>query len=605
MLLRFTLPILVPIAMALPGCAPSPGIVTLDQPIASPAYRVLLDPSRYSQVTRDVLRQEGLTDSRSASLETIRALIQRLEGRESVEIRTAAAEIALKTAYRWQNRDLNAALGMGLTSLELAQVAPALPESASREKLLTIYNEASGAFASFFHDTFDDSGNPAELTGATRSYRVRWSPGAMGSAKASYYDTIRPSSFLKIRGFDARYQRGGVGGAVVGYRRPNPARIAADPSMSLVGYAVALTSVVRIDATGQAEISLYDLAETEEARVSGKRHPLTADFTAPLATLAESAPSKTVGFKGMLKPDDYASSEGLYLIAPYRPGRIPLILVHGLMSSPATWREIFAACYADPFLRRHYQVLVFYYPTGYPIPRNAARLRAELREFKQHYDPKGTDAQLRQIVMIGHSMGSLLTNFQIRPGGDPVWNKLFTKPIDQISMSADEREKLEAMIYFQANPDIKRVVFICGPHRGSEFANHQIGRFGSRLIKLPVQLFDQVSTPLQGSTTEFGRDFLTKPRNSIDNLRVNSPVLTTILERPLTYNPPYHSIIGDRGKGDSPNSTDGVVPYWSSHLDGAASEKIVSSDHNATNDPETVEEVRRILYLHLGRTYKP
>jgi hypothetical protein len=37
----------------------------------------------------------------------------------------------------------------------------------------------------------------------------------------------------------------------------------------------------------------------------------------------------------------------------------------------------------------------------------------------------------------------------------------------------------------------------------------------------------------------------------------------------------HHSIIGDRGKGDTPNSSDGVVPYWSSHLATAKSEKIV------------------------------
>ena len=58
---------------------------------------------------------------------------------------------------------------------------------------------------------------------------------------------------------------------------------------------------------------------------------------------------------------------------------------------------------------------------------------------------------------------------------------------------------------------------------------------------------------------------------------------------------PYHSIIGDRGKGNSPNSTDGVVAYRSSHLDGAASEKIVSSGHGANENPEGIAEIRRIL----------
>jgi hypothetical protein len=61
----------------------------------------------------------------------------------------------------------------------------------------------------------------------------------------------------------------------------------------------------------------------------------------------------------------------------------------------------------------------------------------------------------------------------------------------------------------------------------------------------------------------------------------------------------FHSVIGDQGKGDTPNSSDGVVPYWSSHLPGAQSEKIVPSGHGANENPEGIEEIRRILFLHL------
>jgi hypothetical protein len=57
--------------------------------------------------------------------------------------------------------------------------------------------------------------------------------------------------------------------------------------------------------------------------------------------------------------------------------------------------------------------------------------------------------------------------------------------------------------------------------------------------------------------------------------------------------------MGDRGRGDTPNSSDGVVAYWSSHLDGAVSEKIVPSGHSAHQNPEGIEEVRRILHIHL------
>jgi hypothetical protein len=69
---------------------------------------------------------------------------------------------------------------------------------------------------------------------------------------------------------------------------------------------------------------------------------------------------------------------------------------------------------------------------------------------------------------------------------------------------------------------------------------------------------------------------------------------------PITV--PYHSIIGDRGKDHCPDCTDGVVPYSSSHLDGAQSEVIVPGPHGACKLPETIAELDRILRLHLKST---
>ena len=67
---------------------------------------------------------------------------------------------------------------------------------------------------------------------------------------------------------------------------------------------------------------------------------------------------------------------------------------------------------------------------------------------------------------------------------------------------------------------------------------------------------------------------------------------------PITPGIPYHTIMGDRGKGDAPNSSDGVVPYWNSHMDGAKSELIVPSAQPAHQNPQAIEEVRRILKLN-------
>src|SRR5262249_56851784 len=85
--------------------------------------------------------------------------------------------------------------------------------------------------------------------------------------------------------------------------------------------------------------------------------------------------------------------------------------------------------------------------------------------------------------------------------------------------------------------------------------------------------------------------------NSVETLSPQHPYFKALDSRPILV--PYHSIIGDRGRGNTPNSSDGIVPYWSSHLEGAKSELIVPGPHSCTELPQTVEEIRRILRLHL------
>jgi hypothetical protein len=86
---------------------------------------------------------------------------------------------------------------------------------------------------------------------------------------------------------------------------------------------------------------------------------------------------------------------------------------------------------------------------------------------------------------------------------------------------------------------------------------------------------------------------------SIDTLSPQNRFVRTMNKLPIADHIPYHSIIGDRGRGDTPNSSDGVVPYWSSHLDGAQSERIVPSGHPAHQNKQGMEEVDRILRLNL------
>src|SRR5205823_3439772 len=135
---------------------------------------------------------------------------------------------------------------------------------------------------------------------------------------------------------------------------------------------------------------------------------------------------------------------------------------------------------------------------------------------------------------------------------------------------------------------------------GSEMASSGIGKFGISLITLPLTL----STTMKDSITSAELVQITgsskRLPNSVSGLKPANPALKVVNDSSIIS--PYHSIIGDRGKGDSPNSTDGVVPYWSSHLDGAKSECIVPGPHGSCALPQTVAELDRILKLHLTKS---
>ena len=129
-------------------------------------------------------------------------------------------------------------------------------------------------------------------------------------------------------------------------------------------------------------------------------------------------------------------------------------------------------------------------------------------------------------------------------------------------------------------------------------AVHPATEFFSRLIRLPVDFLKNDVRVLQSVVRNEFRDLFTAPANSLVFLRANSPLLESILSLPVRQGLPYHSIVGDQGKNDSPNSSDGVVPYWSSRMEGAVSEKIVPSGHGAHEHPEGIAELARILHSH-------
>ena len=81
-----------------------------------------------------------------------------------------------------------------------------------------------------------------------------------------------------------------------------------------------------------------------------------------------------------------------------------------------------------------------------------------------------------------------------------------------------------------------------------------------------------------------------------------NPGLRTLASLPIAPGVKANSIIAVQGDGPVETGDDGVVEYTSAHIDGVESELVVRSSHSTQAEPQTIEEVRRILYQHAGLT---
>ena len=148
--------------------------------------------------------------------------------------------------------------------------------------------------------------------------------------------------------------------------------------------------------------------------------------------------------RGLLRADKIIQRTGLNMVEPYDPNRIPIVLVHGLLSTPHMWFNIVNAVRADPELRTRYQFWVFYYPTANPIALSAWALRNDLVAAERLYHPK------HGIVLVGHSMGGIVSRMQAVDTGGVLWNEAFRQNADETHFAYRSND------YFQSPAEIMR-----------------------------------------------------------------------------------------------------------------------------------------------------
>ena len=377
---------------------------------------------------------------------------------------------------------------------------------------------------------------PLTLAGNNNTYHLRLEPAGTAVWAPNYFTSFESPDQIKEKLIKKANIHQGVGGALVGVRIVNPPEKFAPAK----GITAPVTATLDFHAT-DATLALRRPRKQPMASVEGKTRPLAANFSAPISYYQPPGNLLVVGLMAGLRSNRYIDKTGLYFLQPYDPDRIPLVFVHGLFSTPFNWVQTINGLQADPEIRKHYQFWVFAYPTGNPILYSALRLREELAKVDKLYPNH------RPYVVVGHSMGGMLTRMQVITVTRAMWEKGLGETAKSIFRGNPSDSLIVRATTFHANPRIKRVVFICTPHRGSEMASSGLGRFGTSLIALPLNIASAMKDAL--SSAELVQLTGTSKRlpNSIAGLKPSNPALPVVNSVPITV--PYHSIIGDRGKG--------------------------------------------------------
>jgi Putative serine esterase (DUF676) len=418
-----------------------------------------------------------------------------------------------------------------------------------------------------------------------------------------------PAADLEVRGLRNRYRTPGIGAALAASIEPLEGDAGKQSLRIPPRLKIPVTAFLRLDdpraalASGslKGNLEFYTPGSARSLKIEGVEVPIEYETTSALALTLEGAPVwdfELAGFRsGDFAIDGANLREGLFMLHPHKTGRIPVVLVHGTASSPARWAELVNELENDPRFWENYEIWLFMYNTGNPVAYSAMLLRDALIKVVKELDPDDKDTGLKRMVVMGHSQGGLLTKMTVIDSGMHLWP--FSVPPEELGLDVETRELLTHALMIKPLPFVRRVVFIATPHRGSYQALGIVGSLASWLVTLPGRFtklsFDLLTLQRKGLVLGSASSGLP---TSIDNMNPTNRFIVALSAIPIADGVVAHSIVGVEGNGPPTEGGDGVVKYSSAHIDGVESEKIVHSAHSMQGNPETIQEVKRILIEH-------
>ena len=623
--LRMILNILL-IALALSGCSTPQYLVRRDEP-ANPLARQLQIASRsgpsVSSRTALVLRRYALEEAYQRDPVACLDAMSQLIGTESDgELVYSISEMAYVQARRMeQNRKPNEALDlygvavsnayMYLFSMEFDHIRN--PYDPIFRGACDLYNQALEGVLRLVNAKGElQPGTSYEVICGNQSYFVHTV--MKGQWKPDDFERFEFVSDYQLKGLTSTGLGYGLGVPLIAVRKKgNPS----DPRETYYpnGLSFPVTALLRVVPDGsskgqwhrhQCVLELHDPLISSDIELANRLVPLQTDLSSALAYFLDNPEfrEKNKATVGLINPQKSDKYRGILMLEPFDPHRIPVLMVHGLWSSPVTWMPMFNDLRSFSDLRRNYQFWFYHYPTGQPFWLSATQLREELQSLRDRLDPDRQYEALNHMMLVGHSMGGLVSRLQTLDSRDDFWQILSDKPFEEVQGTPEDVLLLKRAAFFKPNRDIRRVVTIGTPHRGSDYANDFTRWVSRKFIRLPTMMVSTGQKLISHNPGVFQNKELLTTSTSIDSLSPDSPVFPAMLRAPRASWVTYHNIVGmvPTGKPFSKKQTtgDGIVEYESAHMDDAESEITVAAEHSELHrDPKTILEVRRILLHHL------
>ena len=292
----------------------------------------------------------------------------------------------------------------------------------------------------------------------TGNEQIRVDVVARGSWKVEDFEKLEFVSDYQITGLKNHHHSYGLGVPMIAVRR---AGVSNDPVEKYYPAKLTfpVTAFLRIlpAQSGQdgrrCVLELCDPLDSSTTLVANRLVPLETDLSTPLGYNLDKGQSNAaldIATLGLLNPDSAESIQGLYMVEAYDPNKIPVVMVHGLWSSPMTWMEMFNDLLAYPEIRGNYQFWFYLYPSGQPFWTSADQMRSDLAEARQTLDPDNTNPAFDQMVLVGHSMGGLVSMMQTLESGNDFWSILSDHPFEELQ--ADPRYATRSPSWCFLNP---------------------------------------------------------------------------------------------------------------------------------------------------------